>query len=772
MYAHLNTAAQQIDDFDIIDFMPARKSPLFDTATTVGKIMSFLGVSALCGLLFMGLVFPLAATGGAAASAGSDILEEVPAELTEEPLSTPSRIYANDGETLIATFYAENRNPVALDEISQEMQDAMIAIEDERFYQHGGVDGQGLARAAVHTLTQPTRQGASTLTMQYVNNVLNNAAVVRGEGEVLGSFAQDKTYADKLREMKLAVQVEQEMTKDEILEGYLNIVMLGGQNYGVEAAAQYYWGVPASELNIQQSATLAGMVQSPNYYKPDENPEAATDRRNTVLNSMHRNGDITEQERDEAAASDLNIDETAPEQTGCIGADMGSYFCDYVTRAVLADDTFGADAEERDALLQRGGLNIVTTLDPDTQREAEEEVRDTVPPGDESGAVASIVSVEPDTGDIAAMAQSTNYNPDEDEAEGNTTLNINVGPDSGGGPNALPVGSTLKPFVAAAWVEEGGSMDDIVDASGSEFQQGDRVQASCVPGGSYQLGVEEGSGDDAVWEIENVGDDVDREMSVDYGLYNSVNTATLATAFDMDMCAITDLTDRLNIVRAHDGEGMQPTQPSFTVGGTETSPLVLTSAYTVFANDGVQCEPRAIESVTDAQGHEYDVPGESCEEVIDGDVVAEVNDTLVNIAESSPTYNTPFERGDPPFPMLGKTGTSGENSNTWFAGSSEGLTSVSHVGRLTGIESLNEVPINGESFEWFYGSSMAQPMWYDYMDNVGEDYPTGDFPESSDSPFDDRREDYPREGALPTGGGGSSSDDDDEDNGDSDDDDS
>lgn len=749
--------------------MPPRKSPLFDTATTVGKIMSFLGVSALCGLLFMGLVFPLAATGGAAASTGSDILEDVPAEMTEEPLSTPSRIYANDGETLIATFYAENRTPVALDDISQPMQDAIIAIEDERFYQHGGVDGQGLARAAVHTLTQPTRQGASTLTMQYVNNVLNNAAVVRGdESSVLGSFAQDKTYADKLREMKLAVSVEQEMTKDEILEGYLNIVMLGGQNYGVEAAAQHYWGIPASELNIQQSATLAGMVQAPNHFKPDDNPQNSIDRRNTVIASMHRNGFITEQERDEAIAADLNVENITPEPSGCIAADLGPYFCDYVTRAVLADDTFGENEDAREELLYRGGLNIVTTLDPETQENAEDEVKDTVPPGDESGAVASMISLDPKTGNIEAMAQSTEWDPDSDLREGSTTLNANVGPDSGGGPNALPVGSTLKPFVAAAWVEEGGSMDDIVDASGDEYDQGDRIEASCVPGGSYRLGVESDSDDNAVWDLDNVGDNMDREMSIDYGLYNSVNTATVATAFEMDMCAITDLTDRLNIVEASSGEGMQPTQPSFTVGGTETSPLTLASAYTVFANDGTQCEPRAITEVTDAQGNEYSVPEENCEEVIDGDVVAQVNDTLVNIAERSPTYNTPFERGNPPYAMLGKTGTSGENSNTWFAGSSEGLTSVAHVGRVTDIDSLNEVPINGEQFEYFYGSSMAQPMWYDYMREIGEDYPTGDFPESSDSPFDDRREDYPRDGALPTDGG--SSDDDDDDNGDDDDD--
>lgn len=741
--------------------MPPRKSPIFDTATTVGKIMSFLGISALCGLLFAGLVFPLAATSGAAVSAGSEVLEDVPAELAEEPLSTPSRIYANDGETLLATFYEENRTPVDLEDISQEMQDAMIAIEDERFYEHGGVDAQGVARAAVHTLTRPTRQGASTLTMQYVNNVLNNAAVVRGEGTVLGSFAQEKTYADKLREMKLAVQVEQEMTKDEILEGYLNIVMLGGQNYGVEAAAQYYWGVSAAELDYAQSATLAGMVQSPNYYRPDENPEAAQDRRDTVLNSMHRNGFITEEERDEAIASDLGV-EPNHHPSGCVSAEFGHYFCDYVMRQILADDTFGDEVEERESLLYRGGLNIVTTLDPETQQGAEDEVHSTVPAGDPSGAVASVVSIDPTNGHIEAMAQSTEYNPDADEDEGRTTLNANVGPESGGGPNALPVGSTLKPFVAAAWVEEGNSMDDIVDARSSEFEQGDRIQASCVPGGSYRLGVEEGSEDGALWTVENVGDDMDREMSVDYGLYYSVNTATLATAFEMDMCAITDLTDRLDIRRASDGEGMSPTQPSFTIGGTETSPLTVASAYTVFANDGVRCETRSLLEVTDAQGNEYSVPEESCEEVIDRDVIAQVNDTLINIAEQPLTEDAPFDSGDAPYPMLGKTGTSGENSNTWFAGSSEGLTSVAQVGRITDIDSLNEVPINGQSFEWFYGSSMAQPMWYRYMQQVGSDYSTGDFRSSPNSPFDDRRETYPRDGALP-GNGGSSSDDDDSD---------
>ncbi|WP_044495201.1 transglycosylase domain-containing protein [Nesterenkonia massiliensis] len=748
--------------------MASRKSPLFDTATTVGKIMSFLGVSALCGLLAAGLVFPLAATGGAAATAGSDVLEEIPTELSEEPLSTPTRVYASDGETLIATFYEENRQPVSSDGISQYMKDAIVAIEDERFYEHGGVDARGAARALVHNLTSSTQQGASTLTMQYVNNVLNNAAVVRGEGRVLFSGINDKTYADKLREMKLAVAVEQEMTKDEILEGYLNIVLLGGQTYGVEAAAQYYWGIPASELNLQQSATLAGMVQSPNYFNPEYNQDNAKWRRNVVLDNMLSLGYITEEEHREAREAELGVD-PHPQPHGCAQASFANYFCDFVQRQVLANEAFGEDEEARKTMLYRGGLDIVTTLDADTQRAAEDEVMATVPPGDDSGAVASIISVEPNTGNIVAMAQSTEYDPDRSFADGATTLNMNVGPEFGGGPNALPVGSTLKPFVAAAWVEQGGSMNDIVDATGSEFEQGDWVDASCLPGGGFRLGVEADSEEGDMWSVENVGENMNRRMSIDHGLYNSVNTATLATAFDMDMCDITDLTDRLDIVRASDGEGMNPSQPSFTVGGTELAPLTLASAYTVFANDGVQCEERVFLEITDWQGNSYPVPEEDCSEKLDADVVAQVNDTLVNIAERSPTNNSPFPAGNPPFPMLGKTGTSGENSHTWFAGSTKGLTSVAQIGRLEDIQSLNERRIGNQGpFEWFYGSSMAQPMWYEYIEKVGRNYDTGDFRESPNSEFDNRRESYPRSGALPGGRNGGSSNNGDNDSGNND----
>lgn len=747
--------------------MASRKSPLFDTATTVGKIMSFLGVSALCGLLAAGLVFPLAATGGAAASAGGDILHEVPAELQEEPLSTPSHMYASDGETLIATFYAENRVPVDLEDVSQEMKDAIIAIEDERFYDHGGVDAQGVARAAVHNFTSSTQQGASTLTMQYVNNVLNNAAVVSGEGNFLAAGIQEKTYADKLREMKLAVQVEQEMTKDEILEGYLNIVMLGGRNYGVEAAAQYYWGVSASELDYQQAATLAGLVQAPNFYRPDiqDNVQRAETRRNTVLRNMLIHDFITEEEYEEAIAIDLGESlEIQSSEVGCIAAEFGEYFCDYAIHDFTQNEAFGEDEQERAELLARGGLRIVTTLDPDMQRQAEETVMDHQPRGSEAAALLN--SMDPETGDILAMAQSTTYDPNDESDDWNSTsLNMNAG-SSHGGSNGFQGGSILKPFVAAAWVEEGNDMDDRVDADQTEYEYGERWQASCMPGGSVTL--LQGEGDEDVYSISNVLDDTEREMTVDWGLFHSINTATMATANDMDLCAITDLTDRLGIQGTSEGTELgplRPDTPSFVLGAVSVTPLVMNRAYAAFANDGTICTPRSILEVTDAHGNEYDLPEADCEEVVDPDVVAQVNDTMINIAEQN-LYVSERD-GEAPFPMAGKTGTNHTASGMSFQGYTEGVATSAYVTRINDNSSLWS---NGNVPDETYAGTIAFPLWYDYMREVAPTRATGDFPEARNSPFNERRSGYGGRYAMSELGSGSSSSSDD-DNGDNDDDD-
>ncbi|MDI3329584.1 MAG: transglycosylase domain-containing protein [Micrococcus sp.] len=689
-------------------------------STTTGKILGFLGVSVLAGVLVAGLALPLAATGGATAATGSDLLDEFPAELREEPISVPSRVLAADG-TELATFYAENRKPVALEEISPHMQDAIIAIEDERFYEHGGVDPQGIGRALVNNASSESQQGASTITQQYVNNMLINADMLRGEERL--TISGTKTYTDKLREMKLAISVEQDMTKDQILEGYLNIVLLGGRNYGVEAAARYYWGVPASELTVAQSATLAGLVKSPNGYNPETQPEAALERRNVVLDSMRDQGFITEADHAQATASGLDLD-IHPEQGGCTAASAAPYFCDFVQREVKANEAFGPDPESREQLLYRGGLEIRTTLDPALQEQAQASVERTVPASDPSGAGSALVSVEPGTGNIRAMAQNTRYSPA--EGPGNTVLNFNVDAAQGGG-NGFQGGSSLKPYVAAAWLEDGRSMADVVDASQDHWRQGEQFPASCQPGGSVAIPEEGG------WKVNNVIDGMKRPMTADFGLYWSINTVMVNMAQELDLCDITDVTTRLGVHRADDGKPLNPANPSFILGSEEFAPLTQAAAYAAFANVGQYCRPRAIESATDPTGKEYDVGGPACEQALDPEVVAQLNETLTQIGRR----NAQEAGVDPGLPMGGKTGTNNSQSSTWYIGYTSGLSTASWVGRYTGLETLAGTAVNGQVHEDFWGSTLAGPQWMAFMEQAAGTVEAEPFRTPQDSPFQD-----------------------------------
>ena len=268
----------------------------------------------------------------------------------------------------------------------------IIAIEDNRFYEHGGVDVKGVARAVASNLTKDSTQGASTLTMQYVNNVLIDQGVAEGKSGDELTISGTKNITDKIREAKLSFAVEKEYSKEEILEGYLNIVLFSGRTYGVEAAAQTFFGIPAAQLNVPQSAMLAGMVQSPNTFDPLTNPEGTRDRRDAVLAAMLRYDKISQQEYDDAVASDLQLNPQPPAHSGCVGAEMAEYFCSYVEKVVLASEEFGPDETARAKLLARGGLTITTTLDSRLQEQAQAQIEAQVPTGDASGAGSAMVS--------------------------------------------------------------------------------------------------------------------------------------------------------------------------------------------------------------------------------------------------------------------------------------------------------------------------------------------------------------------------------------------
>jgi membrane peptidoglycan carboxypeptidase len=349
--------------------MVTRKNPIFDTATTLGKLLGFLGVSAICGVLVAGLLVPAAAVSGSAASGSIEFFDTLPAELKVDPPSQSTKILAADGST-IANLYDENRTKVALDQISPFMQQAVIAVEDSRFYEHGGVDTTGILRAVVST-ARGNKQGASTITQQYVNNVLNANLAAEGNEADIKLNGVNKGVGDKLREMKLAIALEKKFSKEQILEGYLNIVFFNRDAYGIEAASKLFFSTTAKDLTLPQAALLAGLVNSPAAFDPVTNPENAKARRDLVLGLMLDQGKITQADHDAAVATPVETKVT-PARQGC-GYSTAPYFCDYVLHLLLNNPAYGADTKARQNNVLRGGLTITTTLDPKAQAVAQTE---------------------------------------------------------------------------------------------------------------------------------------------------------------------------------------------------------------------------------------------------------------------------------------------------------------------------------------------------------------------------------------------------------------
>ncbi|WP_354180000.1 transglycosylase domain-containing protein [Arthrobacter sp. UYP6] len=704
--------------------MAARKSPLFDTATTLGKIVAFFGVSALCGVLAAGLLVPAAAAAGTAASGSLQFFDDLPSELEAGALAEPSKIFANDG-SLIATLYEENRQPIKLDQVSPTMIDAMLAIEDDRFYEHGGVDMQGILGALASNITSDTNRGASTITQQYVNNVIIDSNLQNGK-EVVLSGSADRKYGDKLREMKLAIAVEKQLTKDEILEGYFNIVPFSGTTFGVQAAAKYFFNVDASELNIPQAALLAGVVNGPSVYSPTGNPEMALKRRNVVLRAMLDKGRITQEEHDAAVATDLGLNLT-PVPSNCTGAAQAPYFCDYVMHLVLNDEAFGATPEDREKLLYRGGLSINTTLNPKIQNAAQTAVNETANPDTTDPEIGhSMVSMEPTTGNIVSMAQNTRYTPE--QGNGNSVLNFNVDlyqdgdPEKPlGGMGGFQPGSTYKPFTVAAWLDAGKTLNAQLDGSKRTYPAGYTWNASCLPDGKKVNSVE--------WTPINYGDTNYKTTSVIDGLANSLNTITLAEINQLDLCKFQEMAFASGIHNGKSAGGenemLGVDAPSSFGGGGDASPLAMANGFATFAAEGVKCEPRALTSVTAVDGRTFEVPPQKCEQVMKKEVAQGVNAATQQVMTKGSGYYLQNGR-----PVAGKTGTNDFRSQTWFMGYTSGMVTASWLGNhVWGNEqgSMEGKQIGGVVYPEIDGSKIAGPSWKNFIDRIPDQYQANPF---------------------------------------------
>ena len=412
-------------------------------------LLALVLTSGLGGVLLAGLLVPAAASVGAVTNSAEKMIGELPQEVSLPEPSEQSVMRWADG-TLMARFYAENRIIVPMDRINQTMRDAVVAIEDKRFFEHNGVDPTGIMRAVVNNVTGGPLEGASTLTQQYVRNSLIEAGRQAGDEELIDS-ARETTVGRKLREISLALAVEKQMSKEEVLHGYLNIAQFGPSQYGVEAAAQHYFSISAADLDANQAALLAGITQSPNRWDPVQYPEAAETRRNVVLGEMVSQGYIDRATYDAAIATPvpamLNVSDT---RNGCAQAGSAAYFCEYVVKDLLNNESWGSTRAERTQMLYRGGLIVDTTLDPALQEAGWESLVGAVPVDDRSGVDASLVTVQPGTGHIVAMVQNTDWGDPSEERPDATQVNLNVGRSHGGG-LGFQAGSSFKAFTLVEW---------------------------------------------------------------------------------------------------------------------------------------------------------------------------------------------------------------------------------------------------------------------------------------------------------------------------------
>ncbi|MGO4383074.1 transglycosylase domain-containing protein [Specibacter sp. RAF43] len=700
--------------------MAAKKNPLFDTATTLGKLMLFLGVSSICGVLVAGLMVPAVALTGTTATSSINFFDDLPAEMSVGTPAQSSKILAADGSVL-ATFYNQNRTEVKLAAISPFMKNAVIAVEDARYYEHGGIDTKGLVRAVTSMLGGGDRQGASTITQQYVNNVIIQTYAANGEDKKI-KLGSDKTIGDKVREIKLAIAMEKKYSKDEILQGYLNWVYFSNNNYGIESAANFYFGVHAKDLALPQAALLAGVVNSPSYYDPVAHPDNALSRRNMVLDRMLAQKMIDQKQYDAAVKSKVAL-KISPNKNGCTTAVRGEYFCEYVTNLIVNDPAYGKTKADREKLLYQGGLTIKTTLEPKLQDTAQAAFNAYAPLTNNPDKVGqSLVTVQPKTGKILAMAQNTKLNAP--KGQWSTEYNFNVDKfdtkgQSLGGSGGFDVGSTIKPFTFAEWLNSGHKINEIVDASVRKYPLGFPWRNSCgVSSGIYDNNYP-GSSD-----LQNAENNFYQRLTAREGLYNSLNTATFATAAQLDLCNIQKMMTAAGIHL-----GADPNKPydlanvSSLLGSGEVAPLTMATAFATFASGGVHCDPIALVSVTNAKGNKFPVPGANCKQTIRPEVAAGVVSVLQEVLVRGSGYQIGLI-----YPAGAKTGTTNDSQQTWTTGFTKGLVTSSWVGSPDNKNrSNNGLLIANQRIPYVDGATYAGHAWQSYMNQVAGGFDTSGF---------------------------------------------
>ncbi|WP_327029443.1 penicillin-binding protein [Micromonospora sp. NBC_01740] len=581
------------------------------TRARLDKVFTVLLAGSLAGLALAVAALPAALVFGIGFSALAAPYSELPNTLRTPPTPQRSNLYANDGTTLITSFYQEDRVDVPLAEVAPVMRQAVIAAEDTRFHEHSGVDLRGVARAfTVNRGAGETRQGASTLTMQYVRNVLSNDPRL---SERQRAAASELSTARKIQEMRYALALERELSKDEILARYLNIAYFGAGAYGVAAASRRYFSKPPADLTLAEAALLAGLVRSPHTDDPiNGDADAAVARRAYVLDRLVESGQVPAEAADRARAEQLTLRPSqTPNDCTAVPAEHNDwgFFCDWFTRWWNAQPAFGATVDERQLTLRRGGFSIVSSLDPAVQRATTEQVRRIYSVDDRRAAPTAVV--QPGTGRVLAMAVNRNYgvaaNPAGQKNHPNTVNQLVAG---GGAIEGYQAGSTFKVFTMLAALESGLPLS-------TEFDAPERIVTDYSASGAASC--------DGYWCPRNASDLMDGRHTMWTAFGESVNTYFAWLTERVGADRVVEMAERLGIVfRAEEDarlarHGAREWGP-FTLGVSATTPLDLAGAYAAVAAEGSWCAPLPVVSIADAAGRPVAAARTHCRQAVDPDV--------------------------------------------------------------------------------------------------------------------------------------------------------
>lgn len=551
---------------------------------------------------------------GAVSESTSGIVELELPDIEAVPIEPPEQTFVYDGDGhQLAVLRTEFREHASLDEMPAALLDAVVVAEDQRFWLHGGLDARGIARAALTNVAAgEVEQGGSTITQQLVKNTYMPEA--------------DRSPKSKLREAILTRQVEEEHSKEQILEDYLNTVYFGNGAYGAQAASETYFRKDVSDLDLQESALLAAIIRSPESLNPERNPDGARERRDLILDAMAAQGLLDRGLADIAQNRPVNV-ATRPAAPDTVEP----RFVDYVVRYLLDEDTFGADEAERAQRLFGGGLRIYTTLRPDLQAKAVAAARQFLP--DASDPEVAIASVVPQTGEIVALVGGRNYS----ENQFDLATQAQRQP-----------GSTFKTFVLAAAVTSGAGPDATVSGNQGVFRTPEGVR----------------------WTVRNYDRVSYGTITLREAVRASVNGAFARLILDAGVGRVVALAHAMGVQTP-----LEETAP-IALGSEEVTTLDMASAYATLANLGEHVPATPIDRIEDAQGRVVWVPDDRPRRALDPSAAFVVTDMLRTVVESG----TGTSAAVPGWEVAGKTGTVQDYKDAWFVGYTPTISTAVWVG--------------------------------------------------------------------------------------------